>query len=293
MSDGAWRSLRVRAAAAEVAALEATFEALGALAVSVEAADDVPIFDTLDGDSPTLWPDCVVEALFDLDADIETLLGAVAGAGFDTAGARHVVIADRDWQGVFRDHFPPRAFGPLWVVPSWHAPPAGAARVITLDPGMAFGTGAHATTALCLEWLAGAAAVAGQRVLDYGCGSGILAIAAARLGAMECVGVDIDPAALTVARENASRNDCPSITFCLPGVLRPGAFDVLVANLLLKPVLALAATFAARLPTGGRIGVTGITDTQVDAVCAAYSDAFLPDAPRRDGEWILLTGTRR
>lgn len=293
MTEGAWRSLRIPAAEAEVTRLEALLETLGALAVSVEAADSVPIFDTLDGDSPTLWPHCVVEALFDIDSDIETLLGAVAGAGIDTTGARHAVLADRDWQGVFRDHFPPRAFGPLWVVPSWHAPPAGAGCVITLDPGMAFGTGAHATTALCLDWLAGDAAVAGARVLDYGCGSGILAIAAARLGAREIAGVDIDPAALDVARENAARNDCAGITLSLPAALRPGEFDVIVANLLLKPVLALAASFAARLPPGGRLGLSGITDLQVDAVCAAYEDAFSLDAPRVEGEWALLTGVRR
>lgn len=293
MTDGAWRSLRFPVAEARVAALEALLETLGALAVSVEAASDVPIFDTLEGDSPVLWPDCVVEGLFSIETDVESLQGAVAKAGFDTTGVRHAVLADRDWQGVFRDHFPPRAFGPLWVVPSWHAPPADASCVITLDPGMAFGTGAHATTALCLGWLSGDAAVTGARVLDYGCGSGILAIAAARLGARAVAGVDIDPEALVVARENALRNDCAEIALSLPEALQPGRFDVLVANLLLKPVLALAATFAARLPPGGRIGLSGITGAQVAAVRAAYEQAFLLDAPRLDGEWALLTGVRR
>ena len=154
MIEQAWRTLHLPARDTDLAELEALLEDCGALAVTIEAADARPVFDTRDGSEPTLWANCRLEALFDATEDLEAVLAVVAGAGYATTGAHHELLADRDWQGAFRDHFKPLQFENLWVVPSWHAPPAEAKLVITLDPGMAFGTGTHPTTALCLHWLA-------------------------------------------------------------------------------------------------------------------------------------------
>ncbi|MGD9600169.1 MAG: 50S ribosomal protein L11 methyltransferase [Gammaproteobacteria bacterium] len=293
MSADAWCTLRLPARDADVAGLEAALDAQGALAVTIEAGDERPLFDTLDGSEPALWTQCTVEALFPADVDLDAVLAALAGAGLPTLGARRASVADQDWQGAFRAHFGPRAFGPLWVVPGWHTPPPAARLVMRLDPGMAFGTGTHPTTAMCLEWLATQASVARRRVLDYGCGSGILAIGAALLGAREIAAVDLDPLACEVARENAARNACTGIAIGLPGDLRAGEFDVLVANLLLQPVLALVDEFARRLPPGGQLALSGLMADQVPRVVAAYAPAFvLAPAVLRD-EWALLTGVRR
>lgn len=293
MSEAAWSTLRLPARDTAVDALETLLESLGALAITIEAEDDRPVFDTLDGAEPSLWVNCCVEALFPIDTDLDAVLGALAAAGHATLGARRALVADQDWQGAFRAHFQPLQFGDLWVVPSWHPVPPTATRVLRLDPGMAFGTGTHPTTALCLEWLATDAPVHGARVLDYGCGSGILAIAATLLGAREVVAIDLDPQACTVTRENAARNGCPALQVGLPGELRAGTFDCVVANLLLQPVLALAEEFAARLAPGGRLGLSGLMHDQVARVLETYAPAFNMDPPRLRGEWALLTGTRR
>lgn len=292
MNEQAWRTLHLPARDTDIPALEALLEDSGALAVTIEAADARPVFDHRDGAEPTLWANCRVEALFDAREDLDAVLAVVTGAGFATVGARHELLADRDWQGAFRAHFQPLQFANLWVVPSWHAVPAGAELVITLDPGMAFGTGTHPTTALCLQWLA-TTTVTERRVLDYGCGSGILAIAAAKLGAREVVAIDIDPQACAVTRENAARNACPMLTVGLPSELRQGQFDVLVANLLLTPVLALADEFAGRLGPGGQLGLSGLMLDQIERVLVGYAPAFAMAPPRIHGDWALLTGVRR
>jgi len=293
MSDASWSTLRLPARDTAVAALETLLESLGALAITIEAEDDRPVFDTLDAAEPPLWVNCCVEALFPVDADLDAVLGALAAAGHATLGARRTVVADQDWQGAFRAHFKPLQFGTLWVVPSWHAVPPAAARVLRLDPGMAFGTGTHPTTALCLEWLATGAPVNGARILDYGCGSGILAIAAALLGTREVAAIDLDPQACAVTRENAARNGCSMLQVGLPAELREGVFDCVVANLLLQPVLALAGEFAARLAIGGKLGLSGLMHDQVSRVLETYAPTFNMDPPRLRGEWALLTGTRR
>ncbi len=292
MTEQAWRTLHLPARDTDIAALEALLEEYGALAVTIEAADARPVFDTRDGAEPALWTNCRLEALFDAFDDLDAVLAAVASAGYAITGAYHELLADRDWQGAFRAHFQPLQFANLWVVPSWHTPPPEAELVITLDPGMAFGTGTHPTTALCLHWLAATVAT-GCRVLDYGCGSGILAIAAAKLGAAHVAAIDNDPEACAVTRENAARNACPLLAIGLPGELRAGQFDVLVANLLLTPVLALADEFAARLRPGGHLGLSGLMLDQIDRVLLAYASAFVMAPPQIHGEWALLTGVRR
>lgn len=294
----AWIKLALPAPAARVPGLEDALVEAGALAVSVEARDDAtPRFAEPGEPEAELWPDCVVEGLFEIEADVDAVLATLAAAGYEVGGARRELLADQDWQTRWREQFAPLEFaGGLWVVPSWHAVPAGARLHITLDPGMAFGTGTHPTTGLCLDWLGGEPAVRGARVLDYGCGSGILAIAALRFGAARVVGVDIDPLALDVARENAALNDCAAVDFMLPAALpasdRDGTFDVLVANILLNPLVALAPEFDSRLAPGGLIGLSGLLAEQVDAALAAYAPRFIFDPPVIRGDWAFLGGRK-
>ena len=294
MTESGWHQLSISARDINVAMLEALLETLGALTVIVNAADNTLIFDAQDSADPGLWPQCRVEALFDSDVPREEIVQQVAAAGFDTTDAHFEWIADQAWDQTWRAQFAPLCFAErLWIVPSWHDSPLEAELVITLDPGMAFGTGTHPTTALCLEWLVRGAAIRDQRVLDYGCGSGILAIAAHKLGAAQVTAIDIDADACRVTRENAAVNHCASIVIGEPHELSRESFDVVVANLLLKPVLALQTLFAARLAPGGRIGLSGLLNEQVSNVLEAYADAFKMDEPKRRGEWALVTGHRR
>ena len=237
---------------------------------------------------------CRLEALFNADVPREEIVTQVAAAGFDTTDARFDWIADQAWDEFWRAQFLPLSFAErLWVVPSWRPPPPGAELVITLDPGMAFGTGTHPTTALCLEWLATRADLRDKRVLDYGCGSGILAIAACKLGAAFVAAIDIDPDACRVTRENAALNKCDDIQIGNPDQLPADRFDVVVANLLLKPVLALEPVFAAVLDSSGRLGLSGLLSEQCPRVLEAYTPTFKMDPPQHRGEWALVTGCRR
>ncbi|HMM74510.1 MAG TPA: 50S ribosomal protein L11 methyltransferase [Gammaproteobacteria bacterium] len=294
MSD-AWIKLALPATELAVPALERALEEAGALAVAVEALDDsAPRYAEPQYADIRLWPNCRVEGLFAADTDVDAVLAQLAAAGFAVAGARRELFADEDWQARWREQFSPLRFaGELWVVPTWHAIPAGATRIVRLDPGMAFGTGTHPTTGLCLDWLGSELALAGKSVLDYGCGSGILAIAAERHGATRIVGVDIDPQALLVARENAALNMCADIPFLLPSALGAERFEVLVANILLKPLIALAPEFDARLVSGGRLGLSGLLADQIELAMTVYAARFKMDPPVLRGEWAFLSGRKR
>ncbi len=294
MSD-AWIKLALPATDVAVPALEQAFTDAGALAVSVEALDDSsPRFAEPNYADPSLWPDCLVEGLFPPEVDVDALLAALNAAGTDVSGARRELLADQDWQLRWRQQFLPLVFGgELWVVPTWHEVPAGARHFIRLDPGMAFGTGTHPTTGLCLDWLGRDLALAGKSVLDYGCGSGILALAAVRHGAARVAGVDIDPQACGVAHENAALNDCPDVDFILPRDLPAGSYDVLVANILLNPLIALAGEFDRRVAPGGVIGLSGLLAGQIDSAMAAYTPRFNMTPPVIRGEWAFISGRKR
>ena len=270
------------AATAEDAwALSEELEALGALSVSLEpCAGSAGQLEPPPGATP-LWPELVVAALFDAG---RVAASRLRGRGLDPELRTH---RDRDWIAAGREGFGPRLFGGrLWIVPEWCEAPADAAAVVRLAPGLAFGTGTHPTTELCLEWLA-EAELAGKRVIDYGAGSGILALAAARLGAAEVVAVDNDPQALAAARANAKRNGVEVAVFA-PGALPADAADVIVANILARPLVALANTLVSRLRPGGRLVLSGITAEQADAVAAAYAGrARLLGRRVRDG-WVRL-----
>ncbi|MCC7414124.1 MAG: 50S ribosomal protein L11 methyltransferase [Gammaproteobacteria bacterium] len=291
-----WLQVHIDVDADAAAELAEGLEAAGAVAVSLDAADDTPRFDDRGEGGAELWPSTRVSGLFAPEVDVR----AVAAAAWTGIGRHPPVplrvetVADADWEAHCRQQFAPRRYGERLVVrPSWSEPLDADTAQIVLDPGMAFGTGAHATTALCLTWLT-ELPLAGRRVVDYGCGSGILAIAAARLGAAEVWAVDVDPGALSVARDNARANGVQARVRIGPVDILDGiCADIVVANILLDPLRALAVVLAGLLRDGGRLGLSGILAQQVQDCAAAYADAFDLAPARIDDGWALLCGMRR
>ena len=290
-----WQQLIVEAGDLDPEALSTFFESRGALSVSLADAADQPLFEPDPGTTP-LWSATRVTALFDTDVDLAPVKQALAGH-FGAALLDRLVeqpLHDQDWERVWLDRFHPMRFGKrLWICPAGQRPPAEDGQVlIDLDPGLAFGTGTHATTALCLEWLDQHAPVQ-QQVLDYGCGSGILAIAALKLGAAQVWGIDIDRQALWASRENAARNGVGAgLHTGLPDDLPDQVFDLLLANILANPLIEMAGYLATQVRPAGDLVLSGILREQADAVCAAYAPWFsLSDPVERDG-WVRLHGRR-
>ena len=280
---------------------------LDAGALSVDAVDatagtndETPVFGEPSDAAPGWWPITRLTALCAADADAPAIVRTAADAlGCALPVFETCAVADQDWVRATQAQFAPiRIDEALWIVPSWCEAPRPEALNIVLDPGLAFGTGAHPTTRLCLLWLI-ANVTPGVSVLDYGCGSGILAIAAAKLGAARVVGADIDSQAIRASAENAKANAVHA-QFSQVDALRPGAFARVVANILANPLQLLAPALAERTRAGGRIALSGILTGQAAAVIGAYSPWFdmdtiaANDASRwRDGDWVLLSGTRR
>jgi ribosomal protein L11 methyltransferase len=232
-------------------------------------------------------------ALSGADADPAALLARAAGAaGMAPPEFAVAPLQDEDWVRRSQSQFGPiRAGERLWIVPSWHTPPDPAAIVVRLDPGLAFGSGSHVSTRLVLEYLENNVRKA-DRVLDYGCGSGILAIVAAKLGAGEIAAVDIDPQALETARANA-RDNGVVLRLAAPEQLPPGTFDLVVANILAAPLITLEPLLAARTREGGRIVLSGILESQASEVAAAYARDFAAAVIAAEEGWALLGGKRR
>ncbi|MCL2829921.1 MAG: 50S ribosomal protein L11 methyltransferase [Betaproteobacteria bacterium] len=242
---------------------------------------------------PALWDRSIIEALLPEETDPASIVAAAARAsGLESPPVFRVVpVAEKDWVRTTQAQFEPiRISDRLWIVPSWHEPPDPQAINLILDPGMAFGTGTHPTTRLCLEWLEQAIRP-GFSFLDYGCGSGILALAAARLGAERVCGADIDPQALTAARNNAVAN---GVVAQFTDAARPlrGAFDLVAANILSNPLRLLAPALCARLRSGGQLALSGILEAQAEELIACYAP-FLPLEifATREG-WVCLTGVK-
>jgi len=237
------------------------------------------------------WPRSRLVALFDAAADAEAALAAAARALDRAAPAvQRWPVEERDWVRATQAQFGPvHIADDFHIVPSWSEPPAGGT-VVRLDPGLAFGTGSHPTTLLCLQWLH-LTLRRGDTLLDYGCGSGILAIAAARLGASRVVGTDVDPQALAASHENAAANRVRA-RFVAPDDLGPGTFGVVVANILANPLRLLAPAIAARVAAGGRLALSGILEAQADDVIAAYAPWITLRAWRAAEGWVLLAGAR-
>jgi len=270
---------------------DALFE-LGAVSVTLEDAADDPVLEPAPGATP-LWPTVVVKAVFEGSSDADVITAALAQAPPDAPTPRVEVLPDKAWEREWLKDFRPMRFGRrLWVCPGGMVASGPDAVRIELDPGLAFGTGTHPTTALCLEWL-DSQDVSGRQVVDYGCGSGILAIAAAKLGAASVLAMDIDPQALIATRDNAERNAVLGcITVTADPQLDADKADLVLANILAGPLVELAPRFARATRPGGHIALSGLLAEQVKPVTAAYRPWFdIGPAATRDG-WALLAGRR-
>jgi len=287
-----WLRIVVDANRDEGPAIEAVLEHHGAVSVSFEDRADEPVFELQPGDTP-LWSEIRVTGLFPETTAPAEILGAIENSlGHTLVDSRVERLAEQDWERVWLDRFQPAKVGRnLWICPTHMDPPDPDAITIFIDPGLAFGSGTHPTTAMCLEWLS-LQDLGDRTVLDYGCGSGILAIAALKLGAREAWGVDIDPRALEVTTENAVINGVAErLHTCLPRDLAEKGFDVLVANILSGPLIELTGTFHALLAPHGLIALSGILASQSGAVADTYSSGFRLTSKQQDG-WTLLSGAR-
>lgn len=288
----AWLQLEVTLDAGKAERVEAALLTTGALSVTCRDAGDQPLYAS-DPLRPPIWRHTRLSALFPAEADPDAVR-AVLAATLGTLPAHQLApLADRDWEREWLKDFKPMRFGRrLWVVPSAYEPLDLESVNIRLDPGLAFGTGTHATTALCLEWL-DAATLAGKTVVDFGCGSGILAIAAARLGATRVWAVDNDPQALAATRENASRNYVNTHFEIGPPESAPTEpVDVVLANILAAPLIELAERFAALLKPGGELVLSGILADQERALRAAYAPWFRFDRGAHREDWRRLDARR-
>jgi ribosomal protein L11 methyltransferase len=290
-----WWQFSLNCQASELEQVEELMLGLGALSISLSDAGDEPIYEPLPGDNP-VWQESIVAATFDGANDHEFLYRQLTRELPDhlASGVRLKTLQDQDWDQAYKQHFQPLQCAPdLWIVPSWSEHPDPGATNIRLDPGLAFGTGSHPTTALCLAWL-GASNINYRRVIDYGCGSGILAIAAIKLGAQQVVAVDIDPQALTACKSNMQVNAISSkqIQVISPGELETSTTDLLIANILAGPLVELAPRFAELVKPGGQILLSGILDTQLEEIQSAYRPCFKLDPPSYREEWVCISGSR-
>ena len=290
-----WLQVRLAITPEQAETYEDALLEVGAVSVTFMDAEDQPIFEPDLGTTP-LWSHTHLLALFEADTDETALLAHLQLLCGGALPEHHVErIEDQDWERSWMDGFQPMRFGQrLWIVPSWHAAPQPDAVNLLLDPGLAFGTGTHPTTALCLEWLDGQN-LDNCSVLDFGCGSGILAIAALLLGAPQAAGTDIDPQALEASRDNASRNSIDPARFpvYLPADLPQQPADVVVGNILAGPLVSLAPQITALVKSGGRLALSGILAEQAEEVRAAYASAFDLDPTAVKDGWVRISGVKR
>ncbi|WP_285405140.1 50S ribosomal protein L11 methyltransferase [Luteibacter sp. ME-Dv--P-043b] len=296
-----WLELSLTIRAAEQPRVEAALEDLGALSITLQDADaetpdEEAIFEPGVGELP-LWNQIVLNALFEADADRRGLTAAIADdlPFIEPAQIAWRDVGDQDWTRVWMEDYKPMPFGRrLWVYPSNIEPPVdGDIVVVRLDPGLAFGTGTHPTTAMCLEWLDGQQ-LACKSVLDFGCGSGILAIAALKLGAVRAVGIDNDPQAIVSSHDNAERNGVQAdLAVYLPGEAPVELADVLVANILAGPLGDLAPTFAAAVKPGAPFAISGILFGQHEELLTRYAEWFDNLEIRQLEDWVRISGLRK
>ncbi|MBD9417332.1 50S ribosomal protein L11 methyltransferase [Pseudomonas sp. PDM16] len=290
-----WLQVRLAITPEQAETYEDALLGVGAVSVTFMDAEDQPIFEPDLGTTP-LWSNTHLLALFEADTDPANLvahLQLLTGGELPAHEIEH--IADQDWERSWMDNFQPMRFGRrLWIVPSWHAAPEPEAVNLLLDPGLAFGTGTHPTTALCLEWLDGQD-LADCNVIDFGCGSGILAIAALLLGAPQAIGTDIDPQALEASRDNAGRNGIDPARFpvYLPTDMPQQPAEVVVANILAGPLVSLAPQITSLVKAGGRLALSGILAEQAEEVRAAYEGAFDLDPTAIKDGWVRISGVKR
>lgn len=273
---------------------------LGAGAASVEVTDadagspaEQPVFGEAGAEVTVKWRRARISALLAGDADIATIVGAAcAQAGIPVPPYDIERVPEQDWVRATREQFEPvRISSGLWIVPTWHHAPDRSAINIVLDPGLAFGTGTHPTTRLCLRWLERVIR-GGESVIDYGCGSGVLAIAALKLGAAHATGIDIDEQALLAARHNAMQNHVDARFQSAADAVGAPA-QIVVANILAHPLIVLAPLLAQLICPRGRLALSGLLATQAGEVCAAYRPWFDIGVDQEEEGWIVVDGTRR
>ncbi len=289
----AWWQFNIQCSAKELERVECLLIELGAVSINIADAGDEPIYEPLPGDTP-VWSESIISGLFDSGEPPEQLHHKLSSQlPSNLSGSiRQELLEDRDWVQAYREHyFPIKCSEKLWVVPSWHKAPDPTAVNIELDPGLAFGTGGHPTTALCLAWMA-EYEMENKTIIDYGCGSGILAIAASKLGAHHVVGVDIDPQALDASRQNAERNNIPArnLKLSLPASMNRTPADLLMANILCGPLVELATSLSELVKPGGKILLSGILQQQANDILSAYQSFFDLDPVYAKEDWIRITG---
>ena len=290
-----WIQLRVTTTEEKAEQVSDMLMGWGAQAVSFLDAHDTPIYEPMPGEV-IYWTNTVVVGLFDAEHPMDKVLKQLNQVSFFKGQPDYKLeqLEDKDWEREWMDNFHPIKFGErLWVCPSWREIPDPAAVNVMLDPGLAFGTGTHPTTALCMQWL-DATIQPEQTVVDFGCGSGILGIAALKLGAKRVIGVDIDPQAIEASTANAKRNNVEGqIELYLPKD-QPKDFqaDVVVANILAGPLAELKAIISAYVKPGGLLALSGILQSQAQSVIEAYSDEFSFDPIAEQDEWVRLSGRK-
>ena len=294
----AWVSLKIEAQDNTADLISDTLMAQGALSAIIEDAnadtlDEQPIFGEPGDPPPGIWQQNLVSALFDEGIDVVKVIAdleretKLSNLQYSTE-----IIQEQDWVRATQSQFEPiKITDNLWIVPTWHSAPNSDAINIVLDPGLAFGTGSHPTTHLCLKWLTETVSEQ-DSVLDYGCGSGILAIAAKKLGASEVIGTDIDPQAIQSSVYNAEQNDVAA-DFYHASKYQSREFDIVVANILSSALSVLAPALAKSCKTGGKIALSGILKEQASDVSAIYAEWFNMQEPQTMDSWVFLTGTKK
>lgn len=290
-----WRQFVMNLESIDPDRLEAVLLESGAQSITLTDAGDAPVLEPGPGETP-LWPDTRVTALFSPDTDFEQVATDIRRSlGLERTPSYSVeALADRAWEREWMDRFGPMRFGRrLWIVPGEGPAPDPEAVIVRLDPGLAFGTGTHETTALCLEWL-DSAKLRGRRVFDFGCGSGILGIAALKLGALSVDAMDIDLQAVTATRQNARRNgvlEALNVSTELPPASRQ--YDVVLANILAGTLIENAALITNWTRSGGQVVLAGLLTGQSDDVIREFADRVEFDPPVARGDWVRLSGTRK
>lgn len=298
----AWIQLKVEALPDQIEVIEDSMLMQGAQAVTLQDGADQPILEPELGTMP-VWDKTVVIGLFDAEINADDLLAdmkllfsaAPSMAGKTFPEHKLELVEDKDWERAWMDNFHPMPFGDrLWVCPSWKDPEDKNAVNLMLDPGLAFGTGTHPTTAHCLRFL-DQNVTGGELIIDYGCGSGILGIAALLLGSERMLGVDNDPQALIATRQNAERNNISEEQYdvVLPENTHKIEADIMVANILAGPLMFLAENIASLTKQGGKLALSGLLSHQADEVRKAYEPWFIMDGLAQQDDWIILTGTKK
>ncbi|MFZ7216248.1 50S ribosomal protein L11 methyltransferase [Avibacterium avium] len=292
----AWVQIRINSTNQQAETISDYLEEIGSVSVTFMDSQDTPIFEPLPGET-RLWGNTDVIALFDAETDMQQIVSLLKSAGHLSEETAYKIeqIEDKDWEREWMDNFHPMQFGKrLWICPSWREVPDENAVNVMLDPGLAFGTGTHPTTALCLEWL-DSLDLNGKTVIDFGCGSGILAIAALKLGAKSAIGIDIDPQAILASRNNAEQNGVSDRLqlFLAKDAAQDLQADVVVANILAGPLKELAPTISQFVKTQGKLGLSGILESQAQSVCEAYQEQFSLDPVAIREEWCRITGVAK